>query len=285
MNEREKIAVALRNVKNLPTLPDVAVRLLEMGENPTSSMRDLAQWIEKDTALATRVLKLVNSSFFGVQREVTSVRHALMILGIAHLRNLVLSGAVSNLFDREGSIGSFSRRDFWKHCVATAGAARVLAAECRVIDPETAFTAGLIHDVGKLVTDRYLHDDFIKIAAQLEDENVFMTDAEIAILGVHHAEIGHHLALHWNLPEVLRIAVGYHHEPDAAPSQPGIAALINVADAMVRQLHIGSGGGADHPLTARALALCGLNGERFEAIKGDLEEELEEQVDVFAEVE
>ena len=285
MNEREKIALALRNVKNLPTLPDVAVRLLEMGENPTSSMRDLAQWIEKDTALATRVLKLVNSSFFGVPREVTSVRHALMILGIAHLRNLVLSGAVSNLFDREGSIGSFSRREFWKHCVGVAGAARVLAAECRIIDPETAFTAGLIHDVGKLVIDRYLHEDFMKIAAQLENPDTIMTDAEISVLGVHHAEIGHHLAMHWNLPEVLRVAIGFHHDPNRAPSRSDIAALIAVANAMVRELRIGSGGGADHPLPESTLALCGLNAERFETIKRDLEEELEEQVDVFSEVE
>jgi putative nucleotidyltransferase with HDIG domain len=285
MNPREKIAYALRNVRNLPTLPDVAVRLLEMGESPTASMRDLARWIEKDTALAARVLKLVNSSFFGVPREVTSVRHALMILGMAHLRNLVLSSAVSNLFDQQGSVGGFSRREFWKHCVAVAGAARTIAAVRGLLDPETAFTAGLIHDIGKLVMDRYLHEDFVKVVALLEDPERTMSAAEIEVLGVHHAEIGHHLVAHWNLPEVLRMAVGFHHEPQTAPQHAAVAALVGVADAMVRQLHIGSGGGADHPLSEQALALCSLNLAQFEEIQRDLEEELEEQVDVLAECE
>jgi putative nucleotidyltransferase with HDIG domain len=285
MNSREKIAHALRNVRNLPTLPDVAVRLLEMGESPTASMRDLARWIEKDTALAARVLKLVNSSFFGVAREVSSVRHALMILGMAHLRNLVLSSAVSNLFDHEGSVGGFSRREFWKHCVAVAGAARTIAAVRGVLDPETAFTAGLIHDIGKLVMDRYLHEDFVKVVARLEDPNLTMSAAEIEVLGVHHAEIGHHLVAHWNLPEILRMAVGFHHEPQTAPQHAAVAALVNAADAMVRQLRIGSGGGADHPLSEPALALCGLSSAQFEEIQRDLEGELEEQVAVLTECE
>ncbi|MCX6600604.1 MAG: HDOD domain-containing protein [bacterium] len=285
MNSREKIAHALRNIRSLPTLPDVAVRLLEMGESPTASMRDLARWIEKDTALAARVLKLVNSSFFGVAREVSSVRHALMILGMAHLRNLVLSSAVSNLFDREGQVGGFSRREFWKHCVAVAGAARTIAALRGIMDPETAFTAGLIHDIGKLVMDRYLHEDFVKVVARLEDPDLTMTAAEIEVLGVHHGEIGHHLVAYWNLPEVLCMAVGFHHEPEMAPQHSSAAALVGLADALVRQLRIGSGGGADHPLSEHALALCGLSLPQFEDMQRDLEEELEEQVDVLAETE
>jgi putative nucleotidyltransferase with HDIG domain len=285
MNSREKIAHVLRNVRNLPTLPDVAARLLEMGESPTASMRDLAQWIEKDTALAARVLKLVNSSFFGVQREVSSIRHALMILGMAHLRNLVLSSAVSNLFDREGQVGNFSRREFWKHCVGVAGAARTIAARRRIVDPETAFTAGLIHDVGKLVMDRYLHEDFVRVVACLEDPGKTMTAAEMEVLEVDHAEIGHHLATHWNLPEVLRIAVGFHHAPESAPRHCEVAALISVADGVVRQLRLGSGGGANPPQSEQALTLCGLDALQLEEIVSGLEEELEEQVDVIAEIE
>lgn len=285
MNTREKIAQIMRNVKNLPTLPDVAVRLLEMGESPTVSMRDLAQWIEKDAALATRVLKLVNSSFFGMQREVTSVRHALMILGIAHLRNLVLSSAVSNMFDRNGVIGNFDRKEFWKHCVATAGASRAIAAKTGNLDPETAFTAGLIHDIGKLLLDRYLHTDFVQIVGKMEAPDTKMTDAEIDVLGVHHGEIGQHLAMHWNLPEVLRVAVGNHHDPKTAPSRVDVAAMVAVADAMVRQLKVGAGGGADHPLDASIIQLAGLTEEQYEELKVNLEEDLAEQVDVLAEAE
>ncbi|RPH93193.1 HDOD domain-containing protein [candidate division KSB1 bacterium] len=285
MNTREKIAVVLRDVKNLPTLPDVAVKLLEMGESPTSSVRDLAQWIERDAALATRVLKLVNSSFFGVQHEVTSIRHALMILGMAHLRNLVLSSAVSNLFDRDGCVGSFNRKEFWRHCVATAGAARTIAARTNIIDPETAFTAGLIHDVGKLVLDRYLHEDFVKVIQTLDAKGGTMKDAELETLGTTHAEIGRHLAVHWNLPEVLRVAVGFHHEPESAPSRSDIAALIAVADAMVRELRVGSGGGEDQAVDEKLLSACKVSSELYDTIKKDLSVDLEEQVGVLAESE
>jgi putative nucleotidyltransferase with HDIG domain len=285
MNTREYITQALRNVRNLPTLPDVAGRLLKMGESPTASMRDLARWIEKDTALAARVLKLVNSSFFGMSFEVTSVHHALMFLGMGHLRNLVLSSAVSNLFDREGGVGSFRRREFWKHSLAAGGAARRLAARCGVVDPETAFTAGLIHDIGKLVMDRYLPENFAAVVTRMDASEMTMTDAEIEVLGVDHEEIGHHLAAYWNLPEILRTAVGFHHDPLSAPSHHAVAALVEIADAVVRELRIGSGGGADHPIHEQALTLCRVSRAELEDIKRDLAEELEEQVNVLAECE
>ncbi|MDD5088262.1 MAG: HDOD domain-containing protein, partial [bacterium] len=127
MNQREKVALALRDVKTLPTLPDVAVRLLESSDDPNVSMQTVSGIVEGDISLATRVLKLVNSSYFGIRHEVTGVHQAVMIIGMTNLRHLVLSSAVLDLFDREGVVGDFDRNEFWKHSVAVAVAARTLA--------------------------------------------------------------------------------------------------------------------------------------------------------------
>jgi putative nucleotidyltransferase with HDIG domain len=282
MNSRERVAEVLRNVKTLPTLPDVAVRLIEMGDNPSVSTTELAELVEEDVALATRLLKLVNSPFFGVRREVESVQQALMILGMSNLRSLVLSGAALELFDRTGSVGTFSRKEFWIHSVAVAGAARTIAAKKRVVDPEVAFTAGLIHDMGKVVVDRYMHREFERIVRGSEEPGVTMREAEQAVLGVSHAEIGHHLASHWNLPDILCEAVRLHHEPGDDPTSSRIAGLIAIADSMVRGLKIGCGGGADHPLEPSLLQLCGLTADDYDRIENDLEEILEEQVRLLA---
>jgi putative nucleotidyltransferase with HDIG domain len=281
MNTREQVAGILRQIKALPTLPDVAIRLLELGEKPTTSAGDLAALVERDMSLATRVLRLVNSSFFGIRREVTSIQHAIMILGTAQLRSVVLSGAVSEMFDRNGSVGSFNRAEFWRHSVATAAASRSIAEKVKVVNPEIAFTAGLIHDMGKVVEDRYLHQDFVTIIGMLDEPHMTMNIAETTVLGVSHAEIGHHLAIYWNLPELLREAVGYHHKPQDAPDNPAIAALVASADAMARELRIGSGGGADRPVSQATMRLCNLNPELYAEIREKLSDGLDDQIQLF----
>jgi len=278
MNTREQLAGVMRNIQTLPTLPDVALKLLEMGESPLSSTRDMASVVERDVTLAARVLKLVNAPFFGMQREVTSVRQALLFLGISHLRSLVLSSVVLDLFDREGSVGDFDRREFWKHSLAVGAAARALAVRTRCVDAEIAFTAGLIHDIGKVVEDRYLHGEFVKVVELLKDPTRTMIDAEREVLDADHAQIGHHLTVHWNLPAVLRDAVGLHHNPEAAESSSAMAALIAVADHLVRRLGVGKGGGADAPLQTENLARCGLDSETMESVIQDMVDVLEDQV-------
>ncbi len=185
MSDRERVATLLRNITALPTLPDVAVRLLDMGEDPDASMKDMARLVERDVALATRILKMVNSSYFGMRREVTSIQHAVMVLGTAQLRGLVLSGAVSEMFDRQGGVGSFNRAEFWRHSMGVAAAAKAVAAVTRRVDLEIAFTAGLIHDMGKVVVDRYLHADFVKVVTLFDREHMTMCEAEDPGAGRH----------------------------------------------------------------------------------------------------
>jgi putative nucleotidyltransferase with HDIG domain len=278
MKDRERVAQVLAGVKTLPTLPDVAMRLLDLQKNPNVSGAEMAGIIEQDMALTTRVLKLVNSPFFGLRYEVTSVQQAVVFVGMTNLRTIVIAGAVSNMFDRGGSVGSFKRAEFWKHSLAVAAIAKLFAAHTHIADPQIAFTAGLIHDMGKVVLDRYLHADFERIVHIMDEQRMVMRETELAVVGVDHAEIGHHLSLRWNLPEVLREAIGYHHDVLAAPSQPPMAALIAAADFAARGMNIGDGGGEHPPLEAAVLRICNLDETTLQSLMQKWSEALTEQV-------
>lgn len=243
MKSREEIIEVLRGLKNLPTLPDAATRVIELSSDPDVSPKALAEAVERDPIIATRLLKLVNSPYFGIRGTVGSIQQALVFLGVSNLRNLVLSTCAVDLFNQDGCIGSFSRGELWRHSLATAMAARELAKVTRACDPEIAFTAGLIHDVGKIVLDRHFHDDFAVVIEFMDSSGFAMVEAERAVIEADHAEIGLYLAMHWALPEVLQAAIGGHHAPDAESKHAKLAALIGYADHVARTLKQGDGGG------------------------------------------
>ncbi len=278
MKSREEIAQSLREVKNLPTLPDTAMKVLRMSEDPDVSPKSLADTVERDPAIATRMLKLVNSPYFGVRGTVTSIHQALVFLGVSNLRNLVLATSAADLFNQQGVIGSFARRDLWVHSMSTALAARELARRLRAGDPEVAFTAGLIHDVGKVVLDKFFHPDFERIIILMDKHHSSMLDAESAVMGMDHAEIGYYLTQRWSLPEVLQDAVGYHHSPRHATKDQRLAALIGYADQVVRNLKLGNGGGEAPELSDEFEAVLPLGDKTIESLATELSEVIPEQL-------
>lgn len=284
MKTREEIAAILREVKNLPTLPDVAARVLELSEDPDVSPRTLADTVERDPAIATRLLKLVNSPYFGIRGTVVSIHQALVFLGVSNLRNLVLSTCVMDLFSKDGEVGSFSRSDLWLHSLATAITARELAKATRTGDPEVAFTAGLIHDVGKVVIDRYFHEEFTRIVQLMDTHHTVMVDAEIAVIGMDHAEVGYFLTQHWSLPTVLQEAVGFHHSPRRAAQHQKLAALIGYADHVVRELKQGNGGGQTPILDEEFASALPLEDGMLDAFRVDHGEKLIEHIEALTHI-
>ncbi|MBL0061196.1 MAG: HDOD domain-containing protein [bacterium] len=278
MKSREEIAETLRGIKNLPTLPDVATKVLQLSEDPDVSQKDIADAVECDPAIATRLLKLVNSPYFGIRGTVTSIQQSLVFLGVSNLRNLVLSTSVMDLFSQDGEVGSYARRGLWVHSMATALTARELSRKMRVSDSEVAFTAGLIHDVGKVVLDKYFHEEFKRIVELMDAHNASMMDAETAVLGMNHAEVGLYMAHMWSLPEVLVDAVGCHHAPRSARKDPQLAALIGYADHVVRMLQLGNGGGEAPELDDQFQAALPLPDGALEQFCEEAGESLEEQV-------
>ncbi|MCL4304989.1 HDOD domain-containing protein [bacterium] len=281
MKTREDILKTLRDIRSLPTLPDSATRVLALADDPDSSHRSLADAVDSDPSIATRLLKLVNSPYFGIRGTVTSIQQALVFLGVSNLRNLVLSSSAMDLFSKDGEVGSFSRKDLWLHSLATAIAARELAKATRAADPEVAFTAGLIHDVGKVVIDRYFHDDFKRIIALMDTYHVPMLDAEAAVIGIDHSEVGRFLTERWSLPKVLQDSVGCHHEPRRATSDSKLAALIGYADHVARKLRLGQGGGEDPVLNDDYSAIVHLSSEDIDNFCLKTEDRIIEQIEAF----
>lgn len=281
MKSREEIANVLREIKNLPTLPDVATKVIELSDDPDVSPKAIADAVERDPAIATRLLKLVNSPYFGIRGTVSSINQSLVFLGVSNLRNLVLSTCVMDLFNQEGEVGTYDRRGLWVHSMATAIAARELSKRMRVVDPEVAFTAGLIHDVGKVVLDKFFPNDFKRIVELMDAHHAAMIDAEAAVMGLTHADVGLHLAHNWSLPEILRDAIGCHHAPRSARKSPELAALIGYADRIVRELRLGNGGGESPDLDSQFDSVLPLPDGALDRLCEELSESLEEQVNAL----
>lgn len=253
---REKrVELILQQLDELPTLPAVAVRVLQITRDDNSSAGDVIRLIESDPSLTTRILKLVHRSDLGVRGDVSSVDRAVKLLGFDAVRSAVLAVSVFDTFrtSTAGGASKFSREDFWKHCVAVACCAELLAIELKKVygkeagvDPSDAFVCGLLHDLGKVALDAALPKSFSRVveAADLLRGNI--ADVERQVIGIDHMVVGKRLAERWSLPASIRECIWLHgHMPSALPGtvqHPRLVNLVTLADAIVREQHLGWSG-------------------------------------------
>ena len=232
---------ALTRFKDLPTLPDVVARVMQIVSNPLTTAEDLNQLISMDHALTFKVLRLANSAYYGFPKEITNITQAVTILGFNTIRNLALSVSVHKMLFVEKDRGLFSYRDFWKHCVAVAVCSRVLARRVGYKSEENAFTAGLLHDIGKSLLERVDHAAFVACIQASQTEKRPLWELEQERLGVDHAAVGGRLAELWNLPHDLRSAIEKHPNPEGVSPDP-LVAVVHAADIICRQQGLGSDG-------------------------------------------
>jgi len=235
-------------INNLPTLPQVVESVMSMVEDPTTTVTQLAAIISKDQALMSKVLKVVNSAYYGMPQKITTLNQATVILGFNTIKNLALSASIFGAFDDHYSNQRFNRIKFWEHSIGTAVGARVLSRRIGLGDPEELFVAGLVHDIGKVVIDEYLHDDFIKILDLVETRNMRILDAEKEVLNFGHPILGEWVATKWNLPQNLVTAIAYHHTPSLANDYKKMVSVVHLADAISRIEGIGYGGDLQTPV-------------------------------------
>ncbi len=238
----------VNRITNLPTLPQVVESVMSMVEDPNTTASQLAAVISKDQALMAKVLKVVNSAYYGMPRKITTLNQATVILGFSTIRNLVLSASIFGAFDDRYSNPRFNRVKFWEHSIGTAVGARVLSKRTGLGNPEELFVAGLVHDIGKVAIDEYLHDDFLKILDVIEARNVRILDAEKEVLNFDHTTLGEWVATKWNLPQNLVTAIAYHHTPSLANDYKKMVSIVHLADAISRIEGIGYGGDSLTPV-------------------------------------
>ncbi len=272
----------IRSIDALPTLPLVVARVNELVENPKASAADINNAIRQDVALSARILKLVNSSFYGFPRRISSITHAVVILGFNTVRNVVLSAFVLDAFAGEGL--PFGHREFWIHSLGVGVAANTLARRKDLPETEDAFVAGLLHDVGKVVLHQYARARFADALRVVRERDCLLYDAELEVLGASHAEVGRELLDAWHLPSHLVEAVSVHHEPDQATQSPGLCAVVHVADIFTRAMLVGSGGDRRIPRASHdAWAKVGVQVGEVDDLFREIAREIR-KVDAFVEL-
>lgn len=196
-------------------MPEVVTRVVELTDNPESAAAELQQVVSNDQALVGKILRVVNSAYYGTPSTVTSINHAVMILGMRQLRNLVLSLAAMSLVKARAPYMMEYQRAFWRHSLGVGSAAVSIArkrkVESKIVDD--LFTGGLLHDVGRLFLLGYFYPSFVRATEISVIDGVPLWKVEQGLLGMNHTEIGGMLAEKWNFPPALSAMIRHHHGP------------------------------------------------------------------------
>ena len=264
----------IEKIDDLPTLPRTVLKITELVNDPKSSAKDLARVITDDQVLTARLLKLVNSSFYGFPQRISTVTGAIVLLGFDAIRNLLLTTSVFDLFANRNRKKKQDQERFWDHSLGCAVGAKVIGNYLRHDKIEELFVSGLLHDIGKIVEMLYLPGEFGKVVAVIDKEDILMTTAENKVLGYNHAEIGKLLAEKWNLPVKLVQVIAHHHQPNNAGGFAMEAAIVHLADIFCRALNLGYGGDNKiPPLDKQAWELLKINTSAIDTIMETLQRE------------
>ncbi len=264
-----------RTMKDLPPMPQVAQRARQVLANPNSSYSDLAKVIETDQGIVTRVLKMANSPYYGRSGNVSTVQHASAVLGTKTLMEVLSLACSSEILGKTLDGYDLSAGDLWKHSLAVARGSQILALRVKPELEQDAFSAGLIHDVGKLILDPYIHERKPEFQSFVKLENESFLVAEQRLLGFDHAELASEVCERWQIPSHIAQAIRFHHDP--TPSDRDILThIVHMADAIA--IMSGIGGGLDG-------LLYSIHGDVMETLRMREEDVMEIMADVASYVE
>lgn len=257
----------LGRLTQLPAIPAAVQEVIDSLNDPQLDTITLVRKIGKDQGLVAGVLRVANSSFYGLQRQVASLQEAIMVLGFSAIRTLVIS---AGLVGRLSSVKAraVDQKRLWEHCFQTAVCARAIA-KCTGRDQEVAFTAGLLHDIGLLALDICL-PQYAKVLAAARSAPGKFAETEQAMLGFDHATAGAEVAKRWNFPPVIQDAIRFHHAPEAAPAEDRLAGIIHLADLMALEFdRSGNSEEMAQRVPEAAMRRLGLERERLKACLPD----------------
>ena len=225
---------------NIPPFPKAARRVLMMLRDPGVELTRVAEVVSLDQALAGRVLRLANSAYFGLPRRINGVTEALVLLGFVNVRNVLISASVGHiLFDGAKSYG-LEPGALWEHSVGAAHTAQILTRKVDIRKYDVAFSAGLLHDIAKIVIDRSLKGD-AKAELLSAINTVGEIEAETEMLGASHADVGSRICQRWNLPVEIVEAVGFHHDPGAYTGNNRLPSIVAASNLCSRAVLSGTG--------------------------------------------
>ena len=224
-----KVLEVVKKVSALATLPEVTSRIIQTVEDPKSTAAKLHQIVTHDPALVTRILKVVNSAFYGLPGQIGSVERAIVLLGLNAVKNIAVAASIGQLFRAGKLCDGFAARDLWTHCIAVGVAARDLAKQMKSPIADEAFLAGMIHDIGILIELQTFPEQLQEVCEEAKSGERTFCDLERQIIGMDHQQLGSALAEQWKFPRSCHLVAGYHHRPQALIEQGRL--LVNVVHA------------------------------------------------------
>ncbi|GFO67285.1 HD family phosphohydrolase [Geomonas limicola] len=231
---------AIMRAADLPTIPVVAIKVMQLIESESATADELAKIVASDPAVAARVLKISNSSFYGCQRQIQTLSSAIVVLGFSTLRSLVVAASVKQVYRPYG----LTEKMLWEHSFAAGLAARIIAGQTRAVNEEEAFLAGLFHDIGKIIMNTLDRNKFHEVMQHCYNEGRSFPEAEKGVFAFGHDEVGAYVVKKWNMPDTLSLAILQHHRMDFGIEDPPglvtLTAVASLADQFCLKLGIGA---------------------------------------------
>ncbi len=277
------------DIDQMPSVPDVIMRLSRMLEDPNVTAEELGNVIQLDTKLTAQLLKISNSAYYGLNRKIMSMKEAVAILGMKALKSLIYAILSSKMLMAD--LQGYGQLDgaLWLNALTGATYAKHLAKYYSYPEPDTAFTASILRDLGKIVLNNHVQVGFEAIEAEAMEKRIGFQQAEEAILGFSHMQLGEHIAIKWKFPERLVNTIRYHHTPSDAPKDMSkndklLLAIVHLSDGL--SMMMGAGVGSDglmYPMDITYLNECGIetDAKSVEALI-DFTMDLESEIKILA---
>lgn len=270
---------SLARVKTLATVPQAALRITRLVEDPDSTIDNLAQVINSDPSLCARVLKVVNSSYYGMSRSVNTIHEALVLIGFNAVNNIAIASSFDRFYKSDQKVPEFDPQEVWTHSVAVAMAAKEIAEINRLAVVSQAYIAGLIHDIGLIIELQMNAASLAKaISLHTSGQCATLREAERNVFGASHEDFGRGACRKWNFPPSLESAAGFHHAASFAPQEHrNLTTIVQLADALAVSCGIGYSGTQEQttidPDLVRSLKL---SNEELEGLAESLEDKTHE---------
>ena len=280
MNYRDEI---LANVKNLPAISAVATQMASAMDDTNLDIQKVVKTIEYDPGITANVLRLANSSYFGGSSSIDSIQQAVVRLGLNKLFELIVMSSTHGIIDKPIPGYDLPPGELWRHSVAVAVTARNLADSLKIADRDTAFTAGLLHDVGKIVIGGFVGENFEKINNIAKISNLSFEIAEREILGTDHAEIGASILDMWKFPDPIVAPVRFHHTPEAVQGSMPVVDVVHISDVLCLMIGIGPGReGLQYSVSDKILSRYSLTPPKLEKVVSYSLDDMNKFADFFS---
>ena len=273
------VDATIQKCSQIATLPSVAAQIIRLSEDPDSTIEDLNAVIVNDPVLGIRILKLVNSAYYGMPGQIHSIKRAIVMLGLKAVKNIAIAASLVNMVRGGRVCSTFNAADLWDHSVAVATGAQLLAHKSTLVPMDEAFLAGLIHDIGIVLEMQAFGPQFADMIQILSsEETLTFRNAEIEAFGASHEEFGTGLCKAWNFPRILQSVTGYHHRPwELDESERLLPTLIHIADVLVARINLGYTRTVEtHAIDAELLAATNITEDDLESTAQSMPEAMRE---------